>query len=283
MMINYYLITKPGIVLGNLITVGAGFALASQGMFHFRILIATLLGLALVMASACVFNNYIDRHVDQKMKRTQNRALVKGVISGKQALLFATMIGCAGHAILWIYTNFLTFALAGCGFFIYVVLYSLWKCRTVYGTAIGSLAGAVPPVVGYCAVSGRFDLGASLLFAIMVLWQMPHFFSIAIYRIEDYVAAAIPVLPAKKGMYHTKQRMVVYIIGFILATGLLSLFHYTGIIYLSVAAFLGILWLGLCLRGFKKANDRVWARQMFCCSLIVITLLSLILPFDIQT
>ena len=88
----------------------------------------------------------------------------------------------------------MTVFVAGIGFFVYVVLYSLWKCHTIYGTAIGSVAGAVPPVVGYCAVSNHFDAGALILFAMMVLWQMPHFFSIALMHFDDYVAAEIPVL-----------------------------------------------------------------------------------------
>ena len=140
------------------------------------------------MASACVFNNYIDRQVDKKMERTKNRALVTGLISGRNAILFATLLGLIGNLILFLYTNLLTVFVAGLGFFVYVVLYSLWKCRTIYGTAIGSIAGAVPPVVGYCAVSNHFDAGALILFAMMVLWQMPHFFAIALLHFDDYAA-----------------------------------------------------------------------------------------------
>lgn len=281
-MINYYLLTKPGIVVGNLITVAAGFILAARGgPLNFWLFCATLIGLSLVMASACVFNNYIDRSIDQKMKRTQNRALVKELISGRNALLFATLLGCLGLSILFRYTNLLTVVVAGIGFFVYVFLYSMWKCRTIYGTAIGSIAGGVPPVVGYCAVSNQFDLGAAILFTIMVLWQMPHFFSIAMYHFEDYAAAAIPVLPVKQGTYKTKRHMVVYIIGFTLATLSLTLFHYTGYIYLVAAALLGAAWLWLCLKGFKSANEQVWARHMFRLSLVIITILSLIIPFDL--
>ncbi|MFC2049484.1 heme o synthase [Chlamydiota bacterium] len=279
-MINYYLLTKPGIVVGNLITVAAGFLLASHGPIDVWLFFATLLGLSLVMASACVFNNYIDRPLDKKMKRTQNRALVTGLITPRNALIFATLVGLLGQSVLCFYTNLLTAIIAGIGFFVYVVLYSLWKGRTIYGTAIGSIAGGVPPVVGYCAVSNQFDLGAAILFAIMVLWQMPHFFSIAMYRFEDYAAAAIPVLPIKQGIPKTKRRMVLYIIGFTLATLLLTLFHYTGYIYLVSAAILGSAWLLLCLKGFKSVNDQVWARHMFRLSLVVITILSLVIPFD---
>ncbi len=280
-MINYYLLTKPGIVVGNLVTVAAGFLLASGGNLHFSLFCATLIGLALVMASACVFNNYIDRPIDQKMKRTQNRALVQELISGRSALLFATLLGLLGLTTLLYYTNVLTVAIATVGFFVYVILYSMWKCRTIYGTAIGSIAGAIPPVVGYCAVSNRFDMGAAILFAIMVLWQMPHFFSIAMYHFEDYKAAAIPVLPIKKGSYKTKKHMVVYIIAFTFATLLLTLFHYTGYIYLTVAALLGCAWLVFCLKGFKSTNEQIWARDMFRLSLVIITVLSFLIPFNL--
>lgn len=280
-MINYYLITKPGIILGNLITVAAGFLLASKGLIHFWLFFATMMGLAFIMASACVLNNYIDRPLDKKMKRTKNRALVSGLISGRNAIGFATFLGLIGYIILYIYTNLLTVAVAGVGFFVYVVLYSMWKSRTIYGTAIGSVAGAVPPVVGYCAVSNHFDLGALILFSMMVLWQMPHFFSIAILHFEDYKAANIPVLPIKKGMRRTKIHMVLYIFAFILSAVLLTYFDYTGYLYLTVTISVGLAWLALCLKGFNSVNDREWGRDMFRLSLLLITTICFVIPFDI--
>ncbi len=282
-MINYYLLTKPGIIMGNVITVAAGFALASRGSIDYWLFLTTLTGLSLVMASACVFNNYIDRTIDKKMERTQNRALVKGVISVRNAILFGIFLGLLGLLTLALGTNFLTVLIAGAGFFVYVVIYSLWKCRTVYGTAIGSIAGGVPPVVGYCAVSHHFDIGALLFFMIMILWQMPHFFAIAMYRFEDYVNASIPVLPVKKGMYITKIHMVLYISAFIIAALMLTVLGYTGFTYLIVTALLGFMWLWLCIRGFKsKNNDKLWARKMFLFSLVVITALCIMIPVDIR-
>ncbi len=280
-MINYYLLTKPGIILGNLVTLAAGFLLASKGVINFWLFFTTLLGLACIMASGCVFNNYIDRQLDKKMERTKNRALVRGLISGKNAILFAVLLGTLGGLILFLYTNLLALCVAGIGFFVYVILYSLWKCRTVYGTAIGSVAGAIPPVVGYCAVSNHFDAGALILFAMLVLWQMPHFFSIALFRFEDYVAAGIPVLPMKKGMLRTKIHMLLYILGFILAAAMLTLFHYTGYLYLSVAVGASLLWLLLCLKGFSSNNMQLWGRRMFVVSLLIINAICFVIPFDI--
>lgn len=280
-MINYLLLTKPGIILGNLVTLTAGFLLASKGEMLYGLFLATLLGLALIIASACVFNNYIDRQVDQKMQRTKNRPLASGLVSAFHALLFATLLGITGGLILFLYTNLLTLIVASIGFFVYVVLYSLWKCHTIYGTAIGSIAGAIPPVVGYCAVSDRLDTGAFLLFAMLVFWQMPHFFAIALYHFDDYTAANIPVLPIKKGVLRTKIHMTLYIFGFILAATLLTVFHYTGFLYLFVTAILGLTWLGICLKGFKSNGDRLWGRQMFLFSLVLITGVSFIIPFDV--
>lgn len=280
-MINYYLITKPGIILGNLITVAAGFLLASKGRIDIQLFLATLLGLSFIIASACVFNNYIDRKVDKRMERTKNRAIASGLISGCNALTFATLLAIIGNLILLLNTNLLTVLVAGGGFFVYVILYSLWKCRTVYGTAIGSIAGAVPPVVGYCAVSDRLDAGALILFAMLVLWQMPHFFAIAIWHFRDYAGADIPVLPVKKGLMRTKIHMVLYILSLILVAIMLTFFNYTGYAYLTVTIALGLAWLALCLKGFTCPNDQVWGRHMFRLSLVMITAICFVIPFDI--
>jgi protoheme IX farnesyltransferase len=279
-MINYYLITKPGIIFGNLVTLAAGFLLASKGTIHLSLFLETLLGLGFIMASACVFNNFIDRNLDKKMERTKNRSLVTGVITTKQALAFATLLGIIGFITLAVFTNLLTLFVAAFGFFIYVVVYSFWKSQTIYGTAIGSIAGAVPPIVGYCAVSNQFDAGALILFMMLVLWQMPHFYSIAMYHYDDYKAAGIPVLPIKKGMLQAKIHMVLYIIAFILTASLLTFYGYTGYAYLAVTACFGIWWLALCVKGFKTNDDQIWGRDMFRVSLILIAATCLIIPFD---
>lgn len=280
-MINYYLLTKPGIILGNLVTLAAGFLLASKGIVDFRLFLITLLGLTCIIASACIFNNYIDRQIDKKMKRTNNRPLAKGLISLRNAIIFAIILGISGAAILALGTNLLTVLMASVGFFVYVVLYSLWKRHTIYGTAIGSVAGALPPVIGYCAVSNHFDAGALILFLMLVLWQMPHFFAIALLHFDDYVIANVPVLPVQKGMLRTKIHMFFYIIGFTITAVMLTIFHYTGYVFLLTAIASGILWLILCLQGFKYKNDQLWGRHMFRLSLLIILSICLAIPFDI--
>lgn len=281
MIKTYYMLTKPGIIMGNAITTVGGFALASRGHMDYGLLLATLIGLSLVIASAGVFNNYMDRASDEKMERTKHRPLVKKLITERNAILFAIILGLGGFAVLSLYTNLLTVLITLAGFFTYVVLYIIWKYRSVHGTLIGSLSGGVPPLVGYCAVSNRFDEGALILFMILVFWQMPHFFAIAMYRLDDYVAAAIPVLPVKKGIYVAKIHMLIYIIAFIATALMLTIFHYTGYAYFLAAVVLGSIWLGLCIKGFTSQHNQIWARKMFLFSLVTITGLCLMLSIDI--
>ncbi|MBS0623120.1 MAG: protoheme IX farnesyltransferase [Verrucomicrobia bacterium] len=273
----YAMLVKPGIIFGNIITTAAGFALASQGHFNYLLFLYVLAGLSCIIGSACVLNNYIDRKSDQKMSRTKNRPLARGLIAPYKALSFAGVLGIMGISILALYTNVLAVLCAAFGLFAYVVLYSLGKYLSVYGTVIGSISGAMPPVVGYCAVSHHFDMAALLLFLIIVLWQMPHFFAIAMYRLDDYQAASIPVLPVKKGNHVTKIHMLLYILAFTLSASLLTFFGYKGYAYLMVVALLGVVWLILSVQGFKSTNDRLWALKMFRYSLVVVMALSVMI------
>jgi protoheme IX farnesyltransferase len=281
MIKTYFMLTKPGIIFGNAITAAGGFILASKAQIDPWLFLATLMGLSLLIASACVFNNYIDRNIDKMMQRTKNRALVRGTISLKKAIIFAIFLGLFGILLLMLYTNLLTAIIALTGFFIYVILYSLSKYRSSYATVIGSISGGIPPVVGYCAVINRLDMGAFLLFMIVALWQMPHFFAIAMYRIDDYIAASIPVLPVKKGIYTTKVHMLLYIIAFLIPVCMLTILGYTGYAYLIVIGLLGLSWLLLCIKGFKDTNDRLFGRQMFRFSLVVIMMLCIMISISI--
>lgn len=277
MIKEYYHLTKPGIIYGNLITAAGGFLLASKGHIQFGLFLATLAGTSLVIASACVFNNYIDRGIDQKMERTKQRAMVKGAISGPAALTYGTILFILGAVILVRYTNFLTLGIGLVAFIVYVAVYGVGKRRSVHGTIIGSVAGAAPVVAGYTTVTNRFDLGALILFAILVLWQMPHFYSIAMYRLDEYKAAEIPVLPLKTSMRTTKIQIVAYIVAFIVAVAALTAFGYAGYTYLVVMVLLGLAWLRLGFQGFNATDDAAWARKMFRFSLIVILSLSVVL------
>ncbi|AKP34556.1 MULTISPECIES: heme o synthase [Yersinia] len=281
-MIKQYLqVTKPGIIFGNLISVVGGFLLASKGVIDYPLFLATLFGVSLVVASGCVFNNYIDRDIDRIMERTKNRVLVKGLIDPKVSLIYASVLGIAGMLLLYVAANLLAMLLAVIGFVIYVGVYSLYmKRKSVYGTLIGSLSGAAPPVIGYCAVTGQFDMGALILLLIFSLWQMPHSYAIAIFRFKDYQAANIPVLPVIKGISVTKNHITLYILAFMVATLMLTLSGYAGYKYLVVAAAVSVWWLGMALRGYKATNDIVWARKLFVFSIIAITSLSVMMSVD---
>ncbi|WP_302796187.1 heme o synthase [Hafnia paralvei] len=285
MMKQYLQVTKPGIIFGNLISVIGGFLLASKGSLDVPLFIATMVGVSLVVASGCVFNNYIDRDIDKVMERTKNRVLVKGLIAPKVTLTYATLLGLAGVALLYVAANPLAALLAVIGFIVYVGVYSLYmKRHSVYGTLIGSLSGAAPPVIGYCAVSNEFDAGALILLAIFSLWQMPHSYAIAIFRFKDYQAANIPVLPVVKGISVAKNHITLYIVAFMVATLMLSLGGYAGYKYLVVAAAVSVWWLGMALSGYKKAvDDRVWARKLFVFSIVTITCLSVMMSVDFQS
>lgn len=280
-VIDYYHLIKPGIIRGNIITAAGGFLLAAQGHIEPGLLLAMLVGLSLVIASACVFNNVLDRQIDLAMERTRNRALVSGVITVRHANIYATVLGLVGIAILITYTNLLTSMIAAVGFISYVLIYGYAKRKSVHGTLVGTISGATPIVSGYCAVTGRLDLGAALLFLIMVFWQMAHFFGIAMYRHDDYAAARIPVLPVVRGMYRTKVQTMLYAVGFVLATLLLTLYGYTSISFAIIMTAISGYWLLLGARSWHRLTDVKWGKQMFLFSLVVVLALSLMISIDV--
>lgn len=282
---RYLLVAKPGIIMGNLISVVGGFFLAARGEIDYGLLVATVIGLSLVVASGCVLNNCYDRDIDSRMSRTRNRVTVTGVISIRAALAHGVVLGILGFATLAIWTNSVAVFFAAFGYVIYVGVYSLYmKRHSVYGTFVGSLSGAVPPVVGYVAVTGRFDLGALILLAMFSLWQMPHSYAIAIFRYQDYKAANIPVLPVAKGISRAKLHIVLYILAFGLATVMLTALGYAGYGFLAVACATSLWWLGMALRGWRvDVDDHGWARQVFAFSIITIMSLSVAMAVDFQT
>lgn len=277
---QYYRLTKPGIIRGNILTAAAGFFLASRGIIDVPLLLAMLGGLSLIIASACVFNNYIDRDIDKKMKRTKNRALVSGAISPRNALIFAYSLGVIGAYILFQFTNVLTALLALFGLFAYVVVYGIAKRQSSFGTIVGSVSGAIPPVVGYVAVTGQLNIPSYLLFFILTFWQMPHFYAIAIFRRADYSAADIPVLPIKSGIEAAKLQMALYIVGFIIVSSMLFWLDYVGLVYVLAVIPVSLLWLRLSIKGFGTLDTNLWARQMFLFSLLVISLWSVGIGID---
>ncbi|MBN6530373.1 heme o synthase [Acinetobacter pittii] len=284
MLRKYLFLTKPGILFGNFITTLGGFFLAAQGSIDILLLLLTLLGTTLVVASGCVVNNVIDQDIDTKMQRTQNRALVKKTISPTVALIYALVLGVVGFSILWFGVNGYAFLFAMIGFIVYVGFYSLWTKRTsIHQTVIGSISGASPPVIGYTAVTHQFDVAALLLFLAYALWQMPHSWAIAIYRFDDYKNAGIPILPVARSIYRTKIECVIYILLFAAVLNGLYCFGYTNVFFLITFNALTAYWLYLSVIGFKAENDQLWAKRFFLYSVILITLLSLSFSFTYQS
>lgn len=267
---DYYWLVKPGIVYSNALAAAAGFLLASRWNFDFIDFIAVIIGTSLVVACGCVLNNYVDRDLDEKMDRTKRRALVSGRIPAASALIYAAGLGLAGFVILAAYTNLKTVMIGAAGLFFYVVVYGVGKRRSVHGTLIGTIPGATPLVAGYTAAADRLDGGALILFLMLVCWQMPHFYSIALYRLKDYKAAGLPVLPAVAGPRRTKLEIIVYILLFSLSVISLGVAGYAGFSFGLVMAALGLYWLWRGVGGFKTKNDTAWGRQMFGTSLVVL-------------
>ncbi len=280
MLKAYYRLTKPGIIYGNILTAAAGFLLGSNGHIHIGRLLAALAGTALVIASACVINNYIDRDIDAKMARTKKRALVRGTITGTQALIYAAVLGVIGFTILHTYTNALTVGVGVVGFIDYVVLYTWSKRHTQLATLIGSISGATPITAGYTAATGAFDAGALLVFIVMVIWQMPHFYAISLFRKDDYAAAHIPVLPLAKGIRRTKIHILLYIAAFAAAVTALTVYNVTGYTFLAIMILLTGVWFWRGLQGLPSTDDKRWGRKMFLFSLIMLLALSLLLSVD---
>lgn len=268
---EYYSLAKPGVLYGNALTAAAGFLLAARGHIDLWLFLALVVGSTLVIASACVLNNFLDQDIDSKMARTKKRAIVSGKVKGRDAVILSILLGVVGLAILVLYTNWLVVLVGVIGFVDYVVLYGMLSKRlSIHGTLVGSISGAAPILAGYVAVSGAFDAGAIIVFAAMFLWQMPEFYSIAIYRMKEYKAAGVPVMSVVKGKEYTRLQILFYTIAFVVSTLLLTPYGYMGYSYLGIMGLLGAYWLYLAVIGFKASDIDAWARRMFRFSLIIL-------------
>jgi heme o synthase len=266
----YYRLTKPGIIRGNTLAVLAGFFLASQGEIDEKLMLWTVVGSALIMAGGCVLNNYIDRDIDKLMTRTSDRPVASGKISSLSAIIYGGLLTFLGFVILYNFTNNLTVYVGLVGFIFYVYIYAYFKRSTEHGTLIGSISGAVPPLAGYTAVSNSLDTGAILVFLILVFWQMPHFYAIAIFRAKEYAKASIPVLSLTRGVNVAKRYIVTYIPLYMVVSLLPVYYGLVGEIYLISMTIVGIYWLNVATTNFYMANSDQWARKVFGVSLLVL-------------
>lgn len=277
---SYYALIKPGVTYGNVITVVAGYLFAATNNIDLQKIASVTVGMTLVIASACVINNYLDSDIDRRMERTKKRPSVTGSVPAHRIMWFGISLFAFGFFILGVFTNFLTVVAAIIGYVTYVWLYgALSKRRSVHGTIVGSVSGAMPIVAGYFAGHEAFDIGAIMLFSILFFWQFPEFYSIAIYRRHEYKAARVPVMTVVKGVPYTIKRIAVTTVAYVVATLSVNAAGLAGWTYGIVMGATGAYWIVLALRGLKTSQDEYdqWARTMFRFSMVTILVLCVML------
>jgi len=273
-------LTKPRIIRLNLIAAFGGYWVASKWDPDIWILVWMLIGSTLTMASSCVVNNYWDRDLDLKMERTRDRALPQKRLSPGFVLGYGIALGIAGLAVLFLLVNPLTGWLGLLGMFVYIVVYTMWlKRSSTWSTSVGGVSGAMPPVIGYCAVTNEVDAGAWILFALLFLWQPAHFWSLAIRRKEEYKAAGFPLLPVVKGVTRTKWQMLPYILLLIPASILMYYYDYVGIYFLVLSVGIAAVWFVHAVGGLRAKDDEKWAKTDFMISInyLMIMFLTMVL------
>jgi heme o synthase len=271
-------LAKPRITLMVLITTAGGLSLA--GSIDLLTALYTLLGTALVVGSANTLNCWLERDSDRFMTRTMNRPLPARRLSPNVALLFGLVLGGISIPMLTLGVNRLTGLLAAIALVSYVAVYTPLKQKTPAALLIGSVPGALPPLIGWTAVTGRLEWAGIALFGVLFFWQLPHFIAIAIFRQEEYTRAGIRVLPAVRGLRVAKVHAVVHSVLLLAVTIALVPLKVAGLPYLVVALLLGGGMIALCVRGlFPNAGHR-WARQVFAASLIYLPVLFVALAVD---
>lgn len=268
-------------MFGNLLTTVAGYLFAASGSIDLKLFLATNIGTGLVISSACVVNNVLDQDIDSKMERTKTRPLITGEANSVIATVFGIVIGLIGIFILKAWTNWWVVGVGLFGFITYVWLYgALSKRKSVHGTLVGSLSGAAPILAGYVAVRPGLDMGAVILFLTLFLWQMPEFYSIAIYRLKEYRAAGVPIITVVSGVNHTRKLILVYTVLCAFTALGLGIFSHAGIIYGVVMGVFGLAWIKRGITGLSASNINTWARGMFRFSLIYLLVFCFMISVD---
>ena len=268
---SYFALTKPRIIELLLITTVPSMVLAAGRWPGVWPVLATLIGGSLSAGGANALNNYVDRDIDQIMKRTRTRPLARHEVSPSSALVFGIALGVAGFAWLWVTTNLLAATIATAALLFYVFVYTLRLKRTsTQNIVIGGAAGAAPALVGWAAVTGSLDLSAWVLFLIVFYWTPPHFWALAIRYRDDYEKAGVPMLPVVAGVEATTRKMLLYT-GLMVAISLL-LVPVAGMrwIYLGAAIALGAWFLWDTWRVFRRPED---AMRLFTTSTVYLAAL----------
>jgi len=273
-------LTKPRVVSLIVFTAVIGMFLATPGMVPAQVLLAGTLGIAFVAGAAAAINCLVEQKIDAVMSRTRWRPLPRGELSAAQTLAFAGVLGGAGLWLLLHFVNALTMWLTLATFIGYAVVYTvLLKPLTPQNIVIGGASGAMPPVLGWAAVTGQVSVEAMVLFLIIFAWTPPHFWSLALYRTEDYAKAGVPMLPVTHGMTYTRLQVLLYTLILFAASLLPYVVRMSGPLYFVAAFALGGVFIGYAVRIYFAYSDAL-ARRTFRYSILYLAALFAALLLD---
>jgi len=276
----FYALTKPRVVSLIVFTAVIGMFLAAPGMVDPRVLLAGTLGIAMVAGAAAAVNCLVEQKIDALMQRTRWRPLPRGELSPLQTLVFAGALGGAGLWVLLHFVNALTMWLTVATFVGYAVVYTvILKPATPQNIVIGGASGAMPPVLGWAAVTGEVGMEAMVLFLIIFAWTPPHFWSLALYRTEDYARAGVPMLPVTHGKRYTRLQVLLYTLILFAVSLLPYVIRMSGALYLAAATLLGAIFLAHALR-IQFAYSDAAAQKAFRYSIAYLALLFAALLVD---
>ncbi|MGH7706844.1 MAG: heme o synthase [Vulcanimicrobiaceae bacterium] len=277
---DYYELTKPRIVMLLLVTTYAAMLMAAHGLPSIGLTLATLAGGALAAGSAGAFNCIVDRDVDRLMRRTMTRPVATGRIGVPHALAFATVLGLVSFALLYRFAGPLAAGLSLVGNAYYVLIYTLWlKRSTSYNIVIGGLAGSIPPLVGWAAVTHQIGAPALGLFALIFLWTPPHFWALALMANTDYARAKIPMMPNVHGVVRTKREIFAYTVIMVAMSLALTPLGVMGLWYFVPALILGAIFIVDAWRMLRGPTLPL-ARTLFKYSLIYLALMCVAMVAD---
>jgi heme o synthase len=276
----FYSLTKPRVVSLIVFTALIGMFLATPGVVPLQILLAGIAGIWLVAGAAAAVNCLVEQKIDAVMSRTSWRPLPQGELTTAQTLVFSGVLGGIGLWLLFHYVNALTMWLTLATFVGYAIVYTLiLKPATPQNIVIGGASGAMPPVLGWAAVTGEVTIEPLLLFLIIFAWTPPHFWSLALYRTEDYARAGVPMLPVTHGKEYTRLQVLLYTLILFAASLLPYVIQMTGIAYLAAAVVLGGIFLAYALRIYLAYSDAL-AQKTFRYSIAYLALLFAALLVD---
>src|SRR5437660_1827141 len=277
---QFLALTKPRVVSLIVFTAVIGMFLASPGIPPARAVLFATVGIALVAGAAAAINCLVEQKIDATMARTRGRPLPRGEITSLQTLVFACLVGFAGLAILYVKVNALTMWLTLATFVGYAVVYTvLLKPATPQNIVIGGAAGAMPPILGWAAITNDVAPEALLLFLIVFVWTPPHFWSLALYRRDDYARAGLPMLPVTHGPRYTQLQIVLYTLVLFAVSLLPYAVRMSGVPYLIAAIALGAAFVLHALKLYRNYSDAL-ARATFRFSILYLAALFSALLLD---